>query len=350
MKKNSDPQRVVVLRTDRIGEVLLSTVVIDAIKKRYPRAEVSFVTSAYSRPLVEGRDDVRETMTFDTLRKGAILRRAFDLAAVLARKKFDTALILNPHKSLNLACFLAGIPKRVGYDRKWAFLLTDKLEDKRNQGLKHELEYAMDLLRLIGIEGEIPSPRLVVKAPDEAYVAGLLTGKGVRKDKPVAVIHPGSSNRAKIWPMERYAELAKRIKFELSASVCIIGGKEERALAERIIKLSGSDAVNLAGELNLGQLAAFIKRAALFIGNDAGPMHIAAALGVKVIAIFGRNIPGAGPVRWRPWGNGHVVFHENPGCEPCGDRACPFDYKCLKAVTVEAVYNAAKNILAGTKG
>lgn len=345
MKKHNDPQRVVVLRTDRIGEVLLSTVVIDAIKRRYPRAEVSFVTSAYSRPIVEGRDDVKETITFDTLRKGGILRRAFNLAPLLAKGRFDMALILNPHKSLNLACFLAGIPRRVGYDRKWGFFLTDKLEDKRTQGLKHELEYAMDFLRLIGIEGEIPSPRLRVKASDEAYVSGLLTGKGVRKDKPIAVIHPGSSNKAKIWPMERYAELAKKIKFELGASVCLIGGKEERVLAERIIKLSGADAVNLAGELNLGQLAAFIKRAALFIGNDAGPMHIAAALGVRVIAIFGRNIPGAGPVRWRPWGEGHVVFHETPGCEPCGDRACPFDYKCLKNVTVEAVFGEAKKLI-----
>ena len=336
---------MVVLRTDRIGEVLLSTVAIDAIKRRYPRAEVSFVTSAYSRPIVEGRVDIKNVVTFETLQKGGIIKRTLRLAPVLAKGKYDMAIVLNPHKALNLACFLAGIPRRIGYDRKWAFLLTDKLEDKRTQGLKHELEYAMDLLRLIGIEGEIPSPRISVKAPDEAYVSGLLTGKGVRKDKPIVAIHSGSSNKAKIWPMERYAELAKRIRLELGASVCLIGGKEERVLAERIIKLSGADVINLAGELGLGQLAAFIKRSSLFIGNDAGPMHIAAALGVKVIAIFGRNIPGAGPVRWRPWGDGHVVFHESPGCEPCGDRACPFDHQCLKNVTVEAVFGAAKKLM-----
>lgn len=345
MEKRTDPKKIVIIRTDRIGEVLLSTVAVDAVKRSFPDSEVSFVTSAYSKPLVDGRDDIKEVMLVDTIRKSGTFRRALYLAGVLAGKRFDTAVILNPHKSLHLGCFLAGIPRRVGYDRKWPFLLTDRIKDERNEGRKHEVEYTMDLLRLVGASGKAPAPRLSVKSGDEAYVAGLLTGKGVRKDKPLVVIHPGSSNKAKLWPMDRYAELAKRIKLEAGAQVAVIGGKEERILAERIIRLSGEDAVNLAGDLKLGQLAALLKRTALFIGNDAGPMHIAAALGARVIAIFGRNIPGAGPVRWRPCGEGHVIFHESPGCEPCGDTACKFDYRCLKNVTVEAVYNAAKKCL-----
>lgn len=345
MKKRTEPKKVVILRTDRIGEVLLSTVAVDAVKRSFPGGEISFVTSAYSKPLLDGRDDIKEVMLVDTMRSGGTFKRAFFLARLLSGKKFDTAIILNPHKSLNLGCFLSGIPRRVGYDRKWSFLLTDRMKDDRNEGLKHEVEYTMEILRLLGVEGEALSPRLCVKSGDEAYVAGLLTGKGVKKDKPLVVVHPGSSNKAKLWPMERYAELVKKIKVETGAAVALIGGKEERGLVERIIKLSASDALNLAGDLKLGQLAALIKRAGLFIGNDAGPMHMAAALGVRVIAIFGRNIPGAGPARWRPWGEGHVVFHQTPGCSPCGDTACKFDYRCLKNVTADAVYNAAKTML-----
>lgn len=345
MNKNIEPENIVLLRTDRIGEVLLSTVAVDAIKRRFPSAKMSFVTSAYSKPIVDGRDGLDETITFDTIRKKGIFKGAFYLAGILRRRKFDTAIVFNPHKSLHLACFLAGIPRRVGYDRKWPFLLTERITDERNKGLKHEVEYTMDLLGLIGVEGSAGAPHLDVKHSDEAYVAGLLMGHGVKKDKPLVVVHSGSSNKAKIWPMERFAELVKRIRIETVASVVLIGGKEERGMVERIIKLSGDDAVNLSGDLNLGQLAALLKRSRLFIGNDAGPMHIAAALGVKVIAIFGRNIPGAGPVRWRPWGEGHVVFHETPGCDPCGDAACRFDHRCLKNVTVDAVFDAARKLI-----
>lgn len=349
MKKSNVIKRVAVLRTDRIGEVLLSTVAIDAIKRSYPASYVAFVTSAYSKPLVDARGDVDDVIIFDTLHKRGTFGGALRLAAALKRKKFDTAVILNPHKALHLACFLAGIPRRVGYDRKWAFLLTDKAEDKRGEGLKHEVEYTMDLLRLIGVSGLTPTPKLQVSEADEAYANGILTGKGARKDRPIVIIHPGSSNKAKIWPMERYAEVIRNIKSGTGAEVILIGGKEERALTEKIIKLSGADAVNMAGDLSIRQLAALVKKAVLFIGNDAGPMHIAAALGVKVIAIFGRNIPGVGPTRWRPWGEGHVVFHEAPGCDPCGDTACRFDYRCLKNVTSEMVSEAAKAALSGRK-
>lgn len=349
MKKNKTIERIAVLRTDRIGEVLLSTAAIDAIKRSYPVSYVAFVTSAYSKPIVDARDNVDDVIVFDTIRKRGTFSGAVRLAAALKRKKFDTAVILNPHKSLHLACFLAGIPRRVGYCRKWPFLLTDSIPDKRNEGVKHEVEYMMDLLKVVGVDWPPLSPRMEVRAADEAYADGILTGKGVKKDKAMVIVHPGSSNKAKIWPMERYAEVVRNIRSSTGAAVLLIGGKEERALAEKIIKLSGADAVNMAGDLSLRQLAALIKRASLFIGNDAGPMHIAAALGVKVIAIFGRNIPGVSPIRWRPWGEGHVIFHETPGCDPCGDTACRFDYRCLKNVTAKAVSEAAKAALSGRK-
>ncbi|MDD4013781.1 MAG: lipopolysaccharide heptosyltransferase II, partial [Candidatus Omnitrophica bacterium] len=336
MKKNTEPDKVVVLRTDRIGEVLLSTVAIDAIKRRYPEAKISFVTSRYSEPLLSTRADIQRLKLFDTIRKRNFFAGALHLAAMLKGEKFDTAVILNPHKSLHLGCFLAGIPRRIGYDRKWGFLLTDKIPDTKNDGKKHEVEYVMDLLRLIDVKGEVPAPRLFVGHADSAYAEGILTGKGIKKDKPIAVVHPGSSNKAKIWPMDNYSDLVARLKNETGCAVCLIGGKEERVLAERIIKSSGVDAANLAGDLSLARTAALLKRSRLFIGNDAGPMHMAAAMGVKVIAIFGRNIPGVSPARWRPWGEGHVVFHEPAGCSPCADTACPYDHRCLRNITVDA--------------
>ncbi len=338
-------KNIVIFRTDRIGEVLLSTVAADAITERHPGASVSFVTSEYSKPLVEGRNNIKKIITVDTFKKNNWFLRAVDLAILLRKSRFDAAIVLNPHKMLHLACFLAGIPDRIGYDRKWGFLLNRKIHDERERGEKHEIEYTMDLLRLTGIESGAPAPRLSVERKDKDVVEKLLAEKGVIPDRPLVVIHPGSSNPAKIWPRERYAELIRRLRKEAGCNVAVLGSREERDLTGGILKKSGTDVLDFTGILDLKELAALIKRSKLFIGNDTGPMHMAAALDIPVIAIFGRNMPGTGPTRWRPWGEKHVVFHEDPGCDPCYDAACPYDHRCLRAITVEEVFNAAKGML-----
>ena len=163
--------------------------------------------------------------------------------------------------------------------------------------------------------------------------------------KPLIAVHPGSSNPAKMWPADMYAGLIKRVKMELGCEIAVLGSEEEKLIAESVIGAAGIKAHDLTGKFDLKELAAFIGKCGLFIGNDTGPMHMAAALGIPVIAIFGRNIPGVSPRRWGPWGENNVVFHENPGCDPCYDSKCPYDYKCLSAITVDAVFEAVKRIV-----
>ncbi|MFH1552542.1 MAG: lipopolysaccharide heptosyltransferase II [Candidatus Omnitrophota bacterium] len=345
MLKKTNLKNIVILRTDRIGEVLLSTMAVTAVKRQYPECKITFVTSEYSRPLVEGRTDIKEVITADTFTKDRWVSKALVLAGILRREKLDAAVILNPHKMLHLACFLAGVPRRIGYDRKWGGLLTDKIIDERDKGEKHEVEYTMDLMRLLGIECAAPAPRLFVAEETASAVGDLLAKKGIGSGKPLVAVHPGSSNPAKIWPYQNYAQLIRRVRDELDCCVAVLGTGEERVLAGKIAREAGTDVLDMAGELSLKELAAFIKRSVLFIGNDTGPMHMAAALRVPVIAIFARNIPGVSPKRWRPWGDGHVVFHEAQQCDPCYDADCPYDYRCMKAVTTDAVFEAVKELI-----
>ncbi|MFH1664549.1 MAG: lipopolysaccharide heptosyltransferase II [Candidatus Omnitrophota bacterium] len=338
-------KNIVILRTDRIGEVLLSTVAVDAVRERYPEARITFVTSGYSRDIVEGRPGIEDIIVCDTVRKGNVFIKAFKLFALLRKGRFDAAVVLNPHKALHLACYMAGIPERIGYDRKWGELLTRKIKDERAKGEKHEVEYTADLLRLLDPDIRVSAPRLAVDRQAEERVEKMLADKGMVLYRPLVVVHPGSSNPAKMWPAARYAELIKKLKEEIYCDVGIIGGEEERDLVRKIITEADEDVADMTGALGLKELAAFIKKARLFIGNDAGPMHMAAALDVPVLAIFGRNIAGAGPVRWRPWGDGNVVIHENPGCSPCGDASCANGYRCMDLVTVEKVFGAAKEML-----
>lgn len=333
-------KKIVIFRTDRIGEVLLATSFIDCIKKAYPHADITFVTSKYSRDIVSGRNDVSEVMTVDTFEKGAWFFNAIKFARVLRRKRFDLAIILNPHKLLHLAVFLAGIPLRAGYSRKWGFLLNVTILDERDKGQKHEIEYNMDLLKKLNVEVPIQPPRLVLDKQAEEYIEGLFLNKNIDVRKPLITVHPGSSNPSKMWPKQNYAEVIKRLKKEIDCYISVIGTADERGLADEIISDSGADVLNFSGMFDLKQLAAFLKRSTIFISNDTGPMHMAAALNVPVIALFGRKIQGASPKRWRPWGDNHTIFYKDACCEKCKDADCKRNYQCLRLITAREVVEA----------
>ncbi|MFH1837588.1 MAG: lipopolysaccharide heptosyltransferase II [Candidatus Omnitrophota bacterium] len=330
------------MRTDRLGEVLLSTVAVDAVKEKYPACGISFVTSAYSRPLLEGRETIERIIETDTFEKKRVFLKAFRLSRVLRKYRFDTAIVLNPHKMLHLACFFAGIPRRIGYARKWGSLLTKTIQDKRDEGLKHEIEYTYDLLDIIGAGGNITGPVLPVAEKEETALNDILSKKGIQDKEPFLVIHPGSSNPAKIWPKEKYKDLIRRIRTELNIKVSILGERKEKAFIDDILIGSDAGVISLAGVLDLRLVAALLKRCSLFIGNDTGPMHIAAATGTPVIAVFRKDAPSTNPVRWRPWGDNHVVFHESGECRAANGS---IGHRCMKDVTVDAVFEAVREMV-----
>lgn len=246
---------------------------------------------------------------------------------------------------LHLATFIAGVPIRAGYNRKWGFLLNRKIRDERDEGKKHETEYTMDILRLVGVQGEAPVPRLYPDPEAERKVDSLMSGRKLSSGKKMIAVHPGSSNPSKMWPHEWYAELIGKIKEAYDCDIVLLGAGEEKGLASRIKEECPERVHNLAGTMDIKELVALLSRCGLFIGNDTGPMHMAAAVGVPVIAIFGRNIPGVSPARWAPACERKMVFHEDVGCDPCYDAECPYGHKCLHAVTVDMVFDAAKKML-----
>ncbi|MBF0215735.1 MAG: glycosyltransferase family 9 protein [Candidatus Omnitrophica bacterium] len=329
-----------IFRTDRIGEVLLATAAVDSVKRAVPGASVTFVTSGYSRDILSVRGDIKEILIFDTVGKKPGMISAVKLGLELRRRRFDEAIVLNPQKYLHLACFLAGIPSRIGYGRKWGFLLNKTIPDTRGEGARHEVEYTMELLKLAGAYVADPRVLMSVRADESDKIDVLLGKEGIDRDLLV-VIHPGASNPAKKWPKERYIQLIRKLKERTGVAVAVLGDEKERELAGEIRERSGNKTVDLAGKLDLKGVAAVLKKAAVFIGNDSGPAHMAAALGVPVISIFGRNIPGAGPKRWGPWGKGHIVFHKPCDHGVCLDDKCPYGYECLCNVSVDEVFAAA---------
>ena len=340
-------KRILIVRTDRIGDVLLSTPVIKALRENYPNAYMAMMVSPYAKDIVDGNPYLDEVIIYD---KGGLHKswpRSIKFSRNLKKKRFDLALVLHPANRVHLVTFFARIPRRIGYDRKLGFLLTDRIKHTKQLGEKHQLEYALDLVRYLGIEPKDKNLFMPIKPESEKRVEELFQQGGINKTDKLLAIHPGASCPSKIWPNERFADAAARLIERYGFKVLVIAGPKDLALAQSLIKHMHKPAVNLAGKTSVSQLASVLKRCNLFISNDSGPVHIAASVGTPVISIFGRNQKGLGPVRWGPTGKKDKILHKEVGCIECLAHNCTKKFACIKAITVDDVINAADSILRG---
>lgn len=338
-------RRILIVRTDRIGDVLLSTPVVRALRDNFPHAYIAMMVSPYAKDIVEGNPYLDEVIIYDKDGKHKSWGRSYKFAHNLKNKRFDLAVIPHPTNRVHLVTYFAGIPRRIGYDRKFGFLLTDRIKHTKQFGEKHELEYTIDLISYLGIEAEDKSLFMPIKESSEKYVEDLFIREGISKVDKLLAVHPGASCPSKIWPNERFAEVADRIVKEYGFKVLVVCGPKDIFLAKNVVKHMRSKAVNLAGRSSVSQLASIIKRCRLFISNDSGPVHIASALGTPVISIFGRDQKGLSPKRWGPVGLKDKILHKQVGCIECLAHNCEKEFACLKAITVEDVLSAVKQIL-----
>jgi ADP-heptose:LPS heptosyltransferase len=304
-------KNIVVLRTDRIGEVLLATPVIYALKKKFPNANIAFVTSDYARDIIADRMDISNVVVFDTIEKRPVFKAGISLAKTLKRLSCDMAIVLNPHKSLHLAVFLAGIKYRVGFDRKWGFLLNIKTKDLRDNALMHEADYNLELLRLVDIYEKAIPAFMPVLSQSSYRISGLLADKGITGSKKIVAIHPGTSNPDKLYPADSFREIIRGLIKTNMVDIIITGSKDDKALCEKIKSGLGNGVYDFSGLLNLKELAALLKASDIFITNDNGPMHIADAVGTKVLALFNKDAIGSNPTRWAPRAAGHIVLFDS---------------------------------------
>lgn len=340
-----DIKRILIARTDRVGDVLLSTPVIRAVRQRYPHAYIAMMVSPLTKEILEGNPYLDEVIIYDKDGKHKGWVRSLKFSQNLKKKRFDLAIILHPTNRVHLVTFLAGINRRVGYDRKLGFLLTDRLKHTKQLGQKHELEYNLDVIRYLGIEADEKSLLMPLKQESEQWIEELLKEKEIDRNHKLIAIHPGASCPSKIWPNDRFAAVADRLVVKYAAQIIIVAGPKDTVLANKILHHMHQAAVNLAGKTSLSQLASLLKRCDLFISNDSGPVHIASALGVPVISIFGRKQAGLGPRRWGPLGLKDRFLHRDAGCLECLAHNCTREFACLKAITVDDVLQAAESIL-----
>ncbi|MFA5085561.1 MAG: lipopolysaccharide heptosyltransferase II [Candidatus Omnitrophota bacterium] len=339
-------KRIIIVRMDRIGDVVLSGPAIKAVRDAYPDSRIAVLVRPYAREAVDGNPYIDEVITYDKRGKEKGLFGKIRFISNLRHKRFDLAVILHPNNSSHIVAYLAGIPKRLGYDKKLGVLLTKKIPHTKQYGLKHEIDYNIDLLRYIGIKGSDKSLHLPVNKASEERINNLFNKNGISRKETVITIHPAASCRSKRWSTERFAKISDILAEKYGARIVIISGPGgDKTVGDNVAKLMKSAALNLSGKTSVSDIASILRRSKLLISNDSGPVHISCAVGTPVISIFGRKDRGLSPERWGPVGKKDIVLHKDAGCVICLAHNCKLGFKCLDMISVEEVISSADQIL-----
>lgn len=298
---------------------MLSTAVIPPLQKRFPDARISILVGPKAWEIFWGDVRLRELIIYDNHTRHAGLRGKISLIRELKTRKFD--LIVDLRDSF-WSRFI-GVPR-------WGISLWQRLEPGYSE--LHAVDRYLRILSNYGVETEDAAPKIQLLPSERQLADYFLSQNGVSGDDIVIGIHPGGGWVYKLWAVDRFAALGDLLSQEYNAKVLVFSGPGERVLQHQMAASMRSSSI-LVKDAGLRELAALIQRCSLYIGNDTGPMHIAAAVGTRVIAIFGSTSVS----RSGPYGNGHTVLNEAIGCNPCHPGAHPGRCKRGKCSAMEAI-------------
>jgi lipopolysaccharide heptosyltransferase II len=323
---------ILIIKPGAIGDLLELTPVIRALSTKYPGVRISLlVGSNATATLFQHNPLVNEVIVFDKRGEHRSLVPLFKLWKVLHSRKFD--LVIHFQRSSLKAWVLASstLPCRI--------LVYHK---SRKHGV-HVLDNYLDTIAPLGIHKHDRTLELYTSKEDEAFADDLFLREGYAKT-PVIALNPGASHAVNRWKAERFSRLADDLAERIKAKIIIIGGNEDTVLAESIAAATASQPLNIAGKTTLLQLAAVLRKCDLLVSGDTGPLHLATAVGTRVLALFG----AADPARTGPVGAGHRVLQaRNVTCAPCRSRECSNSIylECMDGISVQEVTDTVLDML-----
>lgn len=336
-----------------LGDAVMCEPALRALRRLFPQAAITLLVKPSVAGLFDSHPGIDRIFLYDGKGRHAGLMGKWRLAADLRKQGFDMAVLFQNAFEAALISALAGIRRRYGYATDGrSVLLSEPVATHDRRAPVHQIDYYWNMLRPLGLTGQPGQPELFVSLEEERAMGERLKQKGITTDHVLIGVNPGSTyGGAKRWLPDRFAESTERLCRTLTEAgrrpaVAVIGAKGEELLGQQIASRLSAPSAVLTGTTTIPELMAVIKRCAVLVTNDTGPMHIASALGVPVVAIFG-------PTDWRttsPSGADHALVRHPVECAPCLLRECPIDHRCMKGVTADEVYHAGLQIISRRSG
>jgi len=344
---NIEPRNILIVRTDRIGDVVLSLPLARIIKQHYPNAKVTFLVRAYTKALVENNHFIDEVIILKEESSKILITKNVEQ---LKQKNFDTAIVVYPTFKIALIIFLSGIKYRVGSGyRLYSFLFNRKVYEHRKDAVKHELEYNLSLLSQLGINHiggtNNVSFDLDVNKSSLNKVESLLSSLGINNEEKFVIVHPGSGGSAVDLPLEKFVELVKMLT-DKKIKVVLTGSENEKEICNKLVL--NELTFNLAGRLNLEELIALISKSSLLVANSTGPIHIAAALGKYTFGFYPK-VKVCSAKRWGPYTEKKFIYEPEIECNNCTVEQCA-EVNCMNSINVSSVYNDIIKVLENLNG
>lgn len=338
----SNYKNILIVRTDRIGDLVLTLPLAGLIKKHLPDSKVTFLVQDYTQNIAASNHFIDEVITIKTINGKISFNENLKL---IKSKKIDACIVVYPQFLLSLILFFSGIKKRIGTGYRWySFLFNSKVYEHRKYAEKHELEFNVTLLKQIGIEAEVTQEdvKYNLDVDDNALnnVRRLFQEHSVNLSEQIIIVHPGSGGSSADLPVQKFNDLVAKLKVD-AYTVILTGTKTEINICENISK--NNNAINLAGKLSISELTALISLSTMFISNSTGPLHIASALGKFIVGFYPRVV-SCSKERWGPYTKNKLIYEPKLNCSNCTLTKCK-ELNCMDSIEIDEVYNDIKNTL-----
>jgi heptosyltransferase-2 len=332
--------KILIRGTNWIGDAILTLPAVAAIRATYPQAHIAVLVKPWVADIYKLFSSVDDVIIYEN--KFDTPAGVFRLARMLKGKKFDVAILLQNAIEAAIIAFSAGIPLRAGYDSDArGLLLTHRIHLTEEIRKVHQIDYYLEMVKALGCVSVNREMHL------ETKINPLNTQDILRKfipeiNKLIIGIAPGATyGPAKRWFPDRFAAVADKLNEHFSSQGILLGGKADWEVAREVQKLARTKLINLAGKTTLREAIYLISQCRLFISNDSGLMHIAGALNIPTIALFGST----NPATTAPAGNKSTIVRREVSCSPCLKETCPTDFRCMRLISVEDVFKAAQNLM-----
>lgn len=340
------PIQIIIRMPNWLGDLVMATPLLESIKKKWPDSVITVACIQHLSEILLYHPYIDHILPLERQKnlKGNIFPK--NNIKKIRKQQYDLGILTTNSLSSAWCFFLSNIKKRVGFNANArGILLTNKVPFPKKRKSQHLVKTYKSLLSPIGIPIDNTHPHIATLQEEDEAALSLLQSRGKMPQQRLIGINPGAAyGLAKCWPPERFIALGEKLKEKKRNCLVFFGDQSGKPLVDSICaKLPKEGVINLAGETDIRELVCLIKQCDVFLTNDSGPMHIAAALNIPLVALFGST----SDTLTGPYPRGHVI-HKHTSCSPCFLRTCPIDFRCMKQIKVEEVYEALDSELSNS--